>query len=357
MYIDNDFWYKKKIFITGHTGFKGSWLSLILSDLGCEVKGFSLSPYTNPSLYNELGPIKNHISIISNITKKNILENEIINFGPDILIHMAAQPLVRHSYADPYLTYETNVIGTINVLEACRKCKSIKTILNVTTDKVYENKEWCWGYREYEKLGGKDPYSSSKSCSELVTSAYYESFFKSKGLSVASARAGNVIGGGDWSDDRLIPDLLKSIQRKETVELRYPNAVRPWQHVIEPIFGYLVLIQYLFSNPEKFSGAWNFGPLSSDTMTVKEVVETFISKWPGGGKWKLFEGEKPHEASNLYLDTSKSRKELKYKSIWGIEKTISLIIDWHVSFIKNVNANELCRRQIDEFINDSKLKD
>lgn len=259
--VNPDFWTGKKVYMTGHTGFKGSWLSLWLLGMGVKVKGFSLQPNTNPALFTSINIGKGMESEIGDIRNLEQLTRSIITFNPDILIHMAAQPLVRFSYKEPVETYTTNVIGTVNVLEAARKCSNLKAIVCVTTDKCYENKEWEWGYRENEAMGGHDPYSSSKGCAELVISAYRRSFFSSNNTaSLASARAGNVIGGGDWSYKRLIPDVIKSIQNKKVILLRNPNFNRPWQHVLEPLYGYLILARKSYYNPKLYSTSYNFGP-------------------------------------------------------------------------------------------------
>jgi len=259
--VDPSFWKGKKVYLTGHTGFKGSWLSLWLQSMGAVVKGYSLEPNTKPNLFTEANVEENMNSEFGDIRDLNQISKSMLDFNPDILIHMAAQPLVRLSYQEPVDTYTTNVIGTVNVLEAARGCPNLKAIVSVTTDKCYENNEWDWGYRENEPMGGHDPYSSSKGCAELVTSAYRRSFFNAENsASLASARAGNVIGGGDWADDRLIPDILKAFEKSKPVVIRNPISTRPWQHVLEPLSGYLVLAQELFENGKEYAEGWNFGP-------------------------------------------------------------------------------------------------
>ena len=267
--VDSSFWKGKKVFLTGHTGFKGSWLSLWLQDMGALVKGYSLDVNTKPALFTQANVAADMESEIGDIRNLDQLIKSMVSFSPDILIHMAAQPLVRLSYQEPVNTYTTNVIGTVNVFEAARKCPNLKAIVSVTTDKCYENKEWEWGYRENEAMGGYDPYSSSKGCAELVTSAYRRSFFSSEdSASLASARAGNVIGGGDWAEDRLIPDILRAFEKSKPVVIRNPLSTRPWQHVLEPLSGYLVLAQELFLNGDNFAEGWNFGPKDEDCKPV-----------------------------------------------------------------------------------------
>ena len=267
---NNNFWKNKKVFLTGHTGFKGSWLAIWLNSLGAKIKGYSLEPPNNSfNLYSE-AKVDNFVnSEINDICNYELLCASILKFSPDIIFHMAAQPLVRLSYEDPLKTFETNIMGTANILNAASKSNSVKAIVNITTDKCYENNEWYWGYKETDPMGGKDPYSSSKGCSELVTTAYRESFFRDRNIGIATARAGNVIGGGDWAKDRLIPDILKSFQNKKEVIIRNPNSIRPWQHVLEPIFGYLLLAENLFNKPKSFSDAFNFGPNHESNATVK----------------------------------------------------------------------------------------
>jgi CDP-glucose 4,6-dehydratase len=305
--VDVNFWKGKKVFLTGHTGFKGSWMSLWLQDMGALVKGYSLDVKTKPSLFEKANVAEHMQSEIGDIRNLEKLTISILSFKPEILIHMAAQPLVRLSYLEPVETYTTNVIGTVNVLEAARKCSNIKAIVSVTTDKCYENKEWEWGYRENEPMGGHDPYSSSKGCAELVTSAYRRSFFNGKDTaSLASARAGNVIGGGDWSDDRLIPDILRAFEKLEPVVIRNPLSTRPWQHVLEPLSGYLVLAQELFLNGDNFAEGWNFGPKDEDCKPVNWILDNMVKFWGNNASWNLDKNNNPHEAGFLKLDCSKA---------------------------------------------------
>ncbi len=331
----------KKVFLTGHTGFKGSWMSLWLNKLGAEVYGYSLKPLYEPSHYNLLG-IK--ISeTIDDIRDYNKLYNAIKNFKPDIVIHMAAQPLVRLSYREPRETFETNVMGAVNLLNACRGSDSVKAVVNITTDKCYENREWVWGYRENDPMGGHDPYSASKGCAELVTSAYRNSFFnidrygKDHSVLVSSVRAGNVIGGGDWSEDRLIPDIMKAVSRGEEVVIRSPESTRPWQHVLEPLSGYLMLGQKLLEGKREFAEAWNFGPGDEESITVKSVVESIKKSWPDL-KYRLQpDCSNPHEAGLLKLDCSKAHIKLKWKGIWGAEQTFEKTASWYREFYKSKN--------------------
>jgi CDP-glucose 4,6-dehydratase len=345
--VDHSFWNGKKVFVTGHTGFKGSWLCIWLNQMGSTVKGYSLEPQTNPSLY-ELANIGNVVeSEIGDIRNLEHLSKSMIDFDPDILIHMAAQPLVRLSYIEPVETYTINVIGTVNVLEAARKCKNLKSIVSVTTDKCYENKEWFWGYRENEAMGGYDPYSSSKGCAELVTSAYRNSFFnENESASIASARAGNVIGGGDWATDRLIPDVLRAFNNSETVTIRNPLATRPWQHVLEPLSGYLMLAENLFINGKDFEGAWNFGPKDEDCKNVQWILDKMVHLWKGRATWSLDNNPQPHEARFLKLDCSKANTLLKWEPIWPIESVLGLIYEWNSAYISNQDLYNRCVEEI-----------
>ena len=345
-----NFWKNKKVFMTGHTGFKGSWASMWLKKLECDVFGFSLEPVTQPSLFNEAGLYKDVDTFFGDIRNYDMVYEKMKNYKPDIVIHMAAQPLVRESYKNPLDTYSTNVMGTANVLEACRKIDSIKAIVNVTTDKCYENKEWEWPYRENEPMGGHDPYSSSKGCSELLSKSYSRSFFIDNKKFLATARAGNVIGGGDWSDDRLIPDALKAFQEKQKVEIRNPLSTRPWQHVLEPISGYLFLAEKLFNHGNEYTGAWNFGPNESGIATVQDVIEKLCNKWGNDASWALDKDAQPHEAKNLMLDISKARIRLGWKPLWDLDKAIDEIIDWHKCWLDDSNQiKEMCIQQISSY--------
>lgn len=350
--VDPKFWKNKKVFLTGHTGFKGSWLSIWLKLMEAEVCGFALLPITKPSLFNETkigSMIKKNI--IGDIRDYFFLSNSIINFSPDIVIHMAAQPLVRKSYNEVRTTYETNVMGTVNILEAALNCKSVKAFINITTDKCYENKEWIWGYREQDQLGGKDPYSNSKACSELITQSFKESFFNKKKIGLASARSGNVIGGGDWSEDRLIPDIFKAFKDEKVLKLRNPNSTRPWQHVLEPLSGYLMLIEKLYDNYHIFSGAWNFGPNDQKEKTVEEIVKFISANWENS-KWEIDNSlYNPYEANLLKLDISKAINLLNWRPKWTLDETLHRTINWQKSWMNNLNMHEVCINEINDYTN------
>jgi len=349
--IDPVFWKGKKIYLTGHTGFKGSWMSLWLHSMGAIVRGYSLSPPTSPSLYQEANIETCIDSSIGNICDRDRLTNNMIEFSPDILIHMAAQPLVRYSYQEPVETYEVNVMGTVNVLEAAKKCKNLKSIVNITTDKCYENREWVWGYREDDPMGGHDPYSSSKGCAELVTSAYRRSFMNELGIGLASVRAGNVIGGGDWADDRLIPDILRAFEKNEPVVIRNPKATRPWQHVLEPLSGYLILAQKLYESPDLFAEGWNFGPNDKDVEPVDWILNQMISKWDGS-RWEIDSRNQPHEAGYLKLDISKAQAKLGWKPIWDLSQTLKRIIKWHKLWLDKRDMQAICIDEIKQYVQD-----
>jgi len=349
--VDKNFWQGKKVFLTGHTGFKGSWLSIWLNYLGANVIGYSLLPPTSPSLFNE-AKVDNLInSHIGDIRDQNSLYKSMVNFNPDILIHMAAQPLVRFSYNNPVETYEVNVIGTVKVLEVARSCKNLKSIINVTTDKCYENSGFDKSYTEVDPMGGFDPYSSSKGCAELVSSAYKSSFFEKLGIGLASVRAGNVIGGGDWAEDRLIPDILKSFEEKKPIIIRNPTATRPWQHVLEPLSGYLMLAQKLYQNNSKYSGAWNFGPNENDVKSVKWILEKMILDWPDSS-WELDKSNSPHEEEFLKLDISKAKIILGWRPIWELSDTLGKIILWHKNWKNKENMQVLCLAEIKQYMKD-----
>ena len=354
--IDPFFWKGKKVFLTGHTGFKGGWMTAWLNLMGADVVGFSLAPKTKPNLFEVAGIsslcMESHISDIRHLDD---LTNAMRQATPDIVIHMAAQPLVRYSYVSPVETYSTNVMGTVNVLEAIRSSPRVKAAIIVTSDKCYENKEWVWGYRENEPMGGYDPYSNSKGCAELVAAAYRQSFFSDKDFSkhqvgIASARAGNVIGGGDWSEDRLIPDALAAFEANQPLIIRNPLSIRPWQHVLEPLSGYLVLAQALFEQGTEFSGAWNFGPQDSDARSVQDVVELLISQWSGPAAWRQDGALHPHEAHFLRLDCTKARQALNWRARWDLEKAIATIVEWQQAYSKGDDMLGIMRKQIDSYI-------
>jgi CDP-glucose 4,6-dehydratase len=346
--IDQEFWNGKKVFLTGHTGFKGSWLSIWLNHLGASVNGYALSPSTSPSLFNA-AKVDNLVdSKIGDIRDHSLLYESMINFCPDILIHMAAQPLVRYSYNNPIETFETNVIGTANVLEVARSCSNLKAIINVTSDKCYENVGYDKSYAETDPMGGYDPYSSSKGCAELVASAFRSSFLKELGINLASVRAGNVIGGGDWAEDRLIPDILKSFQQNESVKIRNPRATRPWQHVLEPLSGYLILAQKLYYS-KNYSEGWNFGPLEKDVKPVDWILDKMISKWPKSN-WELDSCSTPHEAGFLKLDISKAKSRLDWSPVWELSYTLEKIIKWHQAWLKKEDMQSICLTEIKEYM-------
>jgi len=348
--VNTSFWKGKKVFLTGHTGFKGSWMSLWLQSMGSIVKGFALEPPTKPSLFFEAEVENGMESTIGDIRDLEFLKKEMVSFNPDILIHMAAQPLVRFSYIDPVETYTTNVIGTVNVLEASRSCKNLKALVSVTTDKCYENKEWSWGYRENEPMGGHDPYSSSKGCAELVTSAYRRSFFNANDTAyLASARAGNVIGGGDWADDRLIPDILRAFEKNKPVIVRNPLSTRPWQHVLEPLSGYLVLAEHLYNKGEEFAEAWNFGPKDEDCKSVSWILDNMVANWRNGASWELDKNTNPHEAEFLKLDCSKAASKLKWFPKWNLDHSLNLIINWHQDWLEGKSVKENCLKEIKSY--------
>jgi CDP-glucose 4,6-dehydratase len=345
--VDSSFWNGKKVYLTGHTGFKGSWLSLWLQSMGAIVKGFSLDVNTTPALFTKANVAAEMESEIGDIRNLVQLTKSMVSFSPEILIHMAAQPLVRLSYQEPLDTYTTNVIGTVNVLEAARSCPSLKAIVSVTTDKCYENKEWDWGYRESEPMGGHDPYSSSKGCAELVTAAYRRSFFSSEdSASLASARAGNVIGGGDWAKDRLIPDILRAFENSEPVVIRNPLSTRPWQHVLEPLSGYLVLAQQLYLHGNSFAEGWNFGPKDEDCKPVSWVLDKMVETWGGDAIWNLDKESNPHEAGFLKLDCSKAASRLEWKPKWDLQFALKAIVNWHKIYQNGGDIKKQCLTEI-----------
>lgn len=352
------FWKDKRVFITGHTGFKGSWLCLWLHELGAQVTGYALDPPTDPSLFELCKIGKLTTSIIADVRDGQSLIQVMQAARPEIVIHMAAQPLVRDSYKIPVETYAINVMGTVNLLEAVRQSKTVRAVINVTTDKCYENKEWVWGYRENEPLGGFDPYSNSKACSELVTSSYRSSYFNPEHyaehhVAIASARAGNVIGGGDWASDRLIPDCIRAILKGEKVLIRNPHAVRPWQHVLEPLSGYLNLAQRLYEDAIHYSGAWNFGPDDSDAQPVERLVQMLCSKWGYEASYEIDKGSHPHEAHYLKLDCSKAKADLGWHPRWGLDKAMESIVEWTLAYRDHSDLSHVCLKQIREYSTES----
>ncbi len=335
------FWQDKRVFITGHTGFKGSWLSLWLQGLGAQVTGFALNPPTTPSMFEVAGVARGMTSIIGDIRDSQALSDALCSANPQVVIHMAAQPLVRYSYGNPVDTYATNVMGTVHLLEAVRRARSVKAVVTVTSDKCYENREWPWGYRENEAMGGHDPYSSSKGCAELVTAAYRNSYFstdKAQGpdVSLASVRAGNVIGGGDWAEDRLIPDFLRAIVSGAEVVIRSPHAIRPWQHVMEPLSGYLSLAQALFEKGASYAEGWNFGPYDHDAKPVGWIVAEFSRLWGEGACYRVDQSAADlHEAHYLKLDCSKAQMYLRWQPCWSLGQTLEKIVTWHKAHLSN----------------------
>lgn len=328
-----EFWRGKRVFVTGHTGFKGSWLSLWLQQLGASVTGYALSPPTSPALFEVARVADGMQSVHGDIRDLRALLKAVRAAQPEIVIHMAAQSLVRRSYSEPVETYATNVMGTVHLLEAVRQTQGVRAVVNVTTDKCYENKEWVWGYRENEPMGGYDPYSNSKGCSELVSSAYRSSFFSANtytqhGVAMATARAGNVIGGGDWAKDRLIPDILTAFEMAQPVVIRNPNATRPWQHVLEPLRGYLMLAEKLYLEGAAFAEGWNFGPHIDDAQPVEWIVKQLAGKWSSGASWQIDVGDHPHEANYLKLDISKAAHRLNWRPAMRLEQALGLIVDW-----------------------------
>lgn len=349
--FDLNFYKGKKVLVTGHTGFKGSWMCKVLTNMGAEVAGYSLNPPTNPSLF-EIAEIEKDIkSYIGDIRDLKKLKAVFDEFQPEIVLHLAAQPIVRDSYKDPVYTYETNVMGTVNILECVRNSESVKSFLNVTTDKVYENKEWCWGYRENEPLDGYDPYSNSKSCSELVTHSYKNSFFKDSDIAISTARAGNVIGGGDFANDRIVPDCIRAAEKKEDIIVRNPNSTRPYQHVLEPVYAYLMIAVKQYEDG-KYAGYYNVGPDDVDCFTTGNLVDLFISKWGEGMKWiDKFDGG-PHEANFLKLDCSKLKSAFGWKPHWNLDTAIEMTVEWTKCWLSGGNIRECMDKEIEKFLSE-----
>lgn len=347
--MDTEFWRGKRVFITGHTGFKGGWLSLWLQQLGAEVHGYALAAPTQPSLFVEARVARGMSSTIGDIRDEAALRRALVAVSPDVVFHLAAQPLVRASYADPVGTYATNVMGTVHLLEAVRQCAGVRVVVNVTTDKCYENGERATAFREGDPMGGHDPYSSSKGCAELLSSAWRRSFLREAGIALATARAGNVIGGGDWAEDRLVPDLLRHFERGETVAIRNPHAVRPWQHVLEPLSGYLTLAHAMWDDPHGVGGGWNFGPDADDARPVQWIVERMATLWGRGAHWAVDDAAQPHEAQHLTLDCTKARERLGWQPRWRLDESLRRIVAWHRAWREGQDMREACLREIESF--------
>ena len=343
------FWKGKRVLLTGHTGFKGSWLSLWLQSMGAVVRGVSLDSPNTPALFKVAQVAQGMDHQVADIRDFEIIKPLVTSFKPEIVIHMAAQSLVRLSYQQPIETYGINFMGTLHVLEATRHAGSVRAMVNVTTDKCYDNKEWAWGYREDEPMGGHDPYSNSKGCVELLSSAYRNSFLKDTGIAMATARAGNVIGGGDWALDRLVPDILRALEQQIPVKIRNPHAIRPWQHVLEPLAGYLVLAERLHENGHKDAEGRNFGPRDEDAQPVQWIVEHLCKIWGAGATWALQPGEHPHEAHFLKLDISKARQRLQWAPRWSLQTALDHIIYWHQAWLAGQDMRAICLHQIHSY--------
>lgn len=355
----NAFWQRRKVFLTGHTGFKGSWLALWLDQLGADVMGYALPPHTTPNLFTMAEVAGGMTSVIGDLSALEQLKASLVRHRPEIVLHLAAQSLVRASYQDPIRTYETNVLGTARLLEAVRACDSVRAVVIITTDKVYENQEWVWAYRENDPLGGHDPYSNSKACAEFVTRAYRDSFFPpakyaEHKVAIASARAGNVIGGGDWAADRLIVDIIRAFTSGETLRIRNPNATRPWQHVLEPLRGYLTLAEKLYEHGPQFSGAWNFGPHYSDAQSVQWIVEHLAARWAALSsaappRWQVDDGPHPHEANMLKLDWTKASRDLVWSPSLSLPEALDFTLDWYRDVQAGHNARQKCLTQLNQY--------
>lgn len=355
--IDSNFWKGRSVFLTGHTGFKGSWLALWLQMLGAKVTGLALDPPSTPSLFEQANVSDGMRSIRADIRDERAVADALATAEAEVVLHLAAQSLVRRSYANPVETYSTNVVGTACVLEAVRRTKGVRAVVVVTSDKCYENREWVWGYRESDVLGGHDPYSSSKACTELVASAYRDSYFHPSafaehGVAIASARAGNVIGGGDWAEDRLLPDLVRGFSKGERVSIRNPMAIRPWQHVLEPLAGYLELAERLCVHGSAFGEAWNFGPTDSDARSVAWVADYVASAWGGAAEWRQDPGAHPHEARTLLLDCTKAVTRLSWRPRWAVTEALDHTLAWYRVQLKDASAARLrdeVRRTIEDY--------
>lgn len=345
----------KRVLITGHTGFKGSWLSLILSEAGALVLGYALDPEQKDDHYNLIKVADKITDVRNDLRDYETLRRTVIEFQPEIVFHLAAQAIVLESYRIPRETFEINIQGTANILECCRNCPSVKSVIIVTSDKCYDNKEWIWGYRENDRLGGFDPYSASKACAEMVTDSYIKSFGDK--LGIASIRAGNVIGGGDWAVNRIVPDCVKALMRGDNIVIRNPLSTRPWQHVLDPLYAYAKLAMALLEDREKYGGAWNVGPKQTSMRSVKELVDNIIACW-GSGKWVLdHQAGAPHEARALFLDTTKVYNELKWQPVWDFETSVEMTVRWYKSYCDQHDMAEVSRAQIIRFLQDVRDED
>jgi CDP-glucose 4,6-dehydratase len=346
--LDINFYNGKRVLVTGHTGFKGSWLCTILKHIGAEVAGYSLAPNTTPDLFTIAKVAEGMKSVIGDIRDYESMKKVFDEFQPEIVLHLAAQPIVRDSYKDPRYTYEANVMGTVNILECVRHCDTVKSFLNVTTDKVYLNKEWAWGYRENEELNGYDPYSNSKSCSELVTQSYLKSFFCDGNLAISTARAGNVIGGGDFANDRIIPDCIRAAMKKEDIFVRNPFSIRPYQHVLEPLYAYLRIAEFQYKD-FKFASSYNVGPDDVDCLQTSALVDLFVCKWGEGVKWVNNYDGGPHEANFLKLDCSKLKNIFGWAPRWSLAEAMEKIVEWTHVWAENEDVQICMQKQINEF--------
>ena len=347
-----NFWSGKRVLITGHTGFKGSWLSLWLQSMDAELRGIALEAPTEPNMFQICDVGRGIDHKVCDILDFRKLCKLIKEFKPEIIFHMAAQPLVRLSYDQPVETFAVNMMGTIHVLEAARRANSVISIVNVTTDKCYENKNSTSSFQEDDPMGGHDPYSASKGCVELISHAYRKSFFEKEGISIATARAGNVVGGGDWAKDRLVPDVLCALQNNYTLEVRSPHSVRPWQHVLEPLSGYLLLAERLFHDGRKYSEGWNLGPLEGEAKPVEWVVKALCDFWSDDAKWTLSTGDKHYEANHLILDISKAKQRLNWEPRWPLQMALSKVVEWHKCYLKGLDMKEISLEQISQYLSD-----
>jgi CDP-glucose 4,6-dehydratase len=348
--LNRSFWQHRKVFLTGHTGFKGSWLSIWLDMMGAEVTGYALDPPTKPSLFEQASIARSIRSIHADIRDFNRLKSAIDECCPDVIIHMAAQSIVRRGYEDPVETYASNVMGTVHLLEALRQLKRPCVVLNVTSDKCYSNQEWMWGYRECDPMGGRDPYSSSKGCAELVTAAYRESYFSDQhGIALASVRAGNAIGGGDWTSHQLIPDLIRAFIAGQPCLIRNPSAIRPWQFVLEPLHGYLLLCERLAEDGSDLASGWNFGPADTDAQCVSWIADELARSWGGGARWIHDHGVHPREAQYLKLDASKASTRLNWHPLLPLRASLEWIVEWYHAYESKRDLSDFTRTQIERY--------